>query len=42
MLDDRAIDQFVVRYGDITEVLWNEIKPRFGEPNQDSLIKREV
>jgi len=41
LLDDRAIDQYVVRYGDITEVLWNELKPAFGEPNQDTVVKRD-
>jgi len=40
MLDDRGIDQYVIRYGDITEVLWNDIKPSFGE-NQEALVTRE-
>jgi len=38
LLDERAIDQFAVRYGDFTEVLWNDVKA--GE-SPETVIKRE-
>jgi translation initiation factor 3 subunit B len=38
LLDGRGVDQYVVRYSEFTEVLWNDIKP--GEP-AESVVKRD-
>jgi translation initiation factor 3 subunit B len=26
LLEDEAVDQFCIRYGDVTEILWNDLK----------------
>ena len=39
LLDPREIDQYDVRYGDQTEVFWNDLKPG-AEP--ESVTKRQV
>eukprot|EP01117_Protostelium_nocturnum_P014876 TRINITY_DN570_c0_g1_i1.p1 TRINITY_DN570_c0_g1~~TRINITY_DN570_c0_g1_i1.p1 ORF type:complete len:666 (+),score=227.02 TRINITY_DN570_c0_g1_i1:78-2000(+) len=38
LLDDREMDQYVMRYGDQTEVVWNDVRP--GE-KPESVVKRQ-